>query len=168
MNWDAIGAIGELIGALAVLITLIYLAAQIKQNTASVRSSNAATVQINVQQLAKEVISDRVFGEILIRALAGTEKLDPEEKIAAYAWFFTLLKNGELAYAHYVNGDLDEEYWHGFLNFFRAYWLTPGFKEYWNDRKAAFIPKFQLSVGTWMADAATQVTRADKMYPDRS
>jgi hypothetical protein len=30
MNWDAIGAVGELIGAIAVLITLVYLAVQIK------------------------------------------------------------------------------------------------------------------------------------------
>ncbi|MEM9620196.1 MAG: hypothetical protein AAF993_01010 [Pseudomonadota bacterium] len=30
MNWDAIGAIGELIGALAVVLTLAYLAVQVK------------------------------------------------------------------------------------------------------------------------------------------
>ena len=30
MNWDAIGTVGELTGAIAVLITLIYLATQIK------------------------------------------------------------------------------------------------------------------------------------------
>jgi hypothetical protein len=33
MNWEAIGAIGEIVGSFAVLITLIYLAQQIKQNT---------------------------------------------------------------------------------------------------------------------------------------
>jgi hypothetical protein len=31
MNWDAIGAIGELVGGAAVLVTLIYLAVQIRQ-----------------------------------------------------------------------------------------------------------------------------------------
>lgn len=31
MNWDAIGAFGELFGALAVLLTLLYLATQVKQ-----------------------------------------------------------------------------------------------------------------------------------------
>ncbi len=35
MNWEAIGAIGEILGALAVFVTLIYLAVQIKQNTRS-------------------------------------------------------------------------------------------------------------------------------------
>jgi hypothetical protein len=32
MNWDAIGAIAELFGALAVLTTLIYLAVQVKHS----------------------------------------------------------------------------------------------------------------------------------------
>ena len=33
MNWDAIGAIGEVVGAAAVFVTLIYLAIQLRQNT---------------------------------------------------------------------------------------------------------------------------------------
>ena len=33
MNWEAIGAIGGVVGAIAVVATLIYLAAQIRQNT---------------------------------------------------------------------------------------------------------------------------------------
>jgi len=40
-NWDALGAIGEIAGAIAVLVTLIYLAIQIKDN------SELAKVQIN-------------------------------------------------------------------------------------------------------------------------
>jgi hypothetical protein len=32
MNWEAIGAIGEVGGAIAVVATLLYLAAQIRQN----------------------------------------------------------------------------------------------------------------------------------------
>jgi len=39
MNWDAIGAVGEILGALAVFASLIYLALQIKQNTQSLRAS---------------------------------------------------------------------------------------------------------------------------------
>jgi hypothetical protein len=33
MNWDAIGAIGEVVGAAAVVLTLFYLAVQIRQST---------------------------------------------------------------------------------------------------------------------------------------
>ena len=39
MNWDAIGAIGEILGAIGVIVTLGYLAVQIRQNTRSSRVS---------------------------------------------------------------------------------------------------------------------------------
>ena len=38
MNWEAIGAVGEILGAIAVLVTLIYLATQIKQHTLATRA----------------------------------------------------------------------------------------------------------------------------------
>jgi len=39
VNWSAIGAIGELVGALAVVVTLVYLAAQIKHARADSRKA---------------------------------------------------------------------------------------------------------------------------------
>jgi hypothetical protein len=39
MNWDAIGAIGQMLGSLAVLITLAYLTVQVRQNTLVYRAT---------------------------------------------------------------------------------------------------------------------------------
>ena len=48
MNWDALGAIGEIIGAIAVLATLYYLAAQIKmQNRELEKSNKNVTAQLS-------------------------------------------------------------------------------------------------------------------------
>ena len=38
MNWEAIGAIGEIVGAFGVIVTLIYLALQIKQNSKTIEA----------------------------------------------------------------------------------------------------------------------------------
>jgi predicted small secreted protein len=49
MNWDALGAIGEIIGAIAVLATLYYLAAQIKmQNRELEKSNKNVTAQLSI------------------------------------------------------------------------------------------------------------------------
>ena len=47
MNWEAIGAIGEFVGALAVVLTLGYLALQVRQNTTGMRV--AAKLEITKQ-----------------------------------------------------------------------------------------------------------------------
>lgn len=39
MNWDAIGALGDLLGAVGVIITLLYLAVQVRQNTEQMRDA---------------------------------------------------------------------------------------------------------------------------------
>jgi hypothetical protein len=38
MNWEALGAIGEIVGAVAVILTFDYLAVQVRQNTRAIRA----------------------------------------------------------------------------------------------------------------------------------
>ncbi len=58
MNWDAIGAIGEILGAIAVLGTLIYLAAQIRQNTASVTTATYESMMAGITDINLVVASN--------------------------------------------------------------------------------------------------------------
>ena len=40
MNWEAIGAIGEFVGAVAVVVTLIYLAVQVRRGTSTTQAAS--------------------------------------------------------------------------------------------------------------------------------
>ena len=55
MNWEAIGALGETVGAFAVLLTLVYLAMQIRQNTKSVQAAAVDSANSQVSRI-REVI----------------------------------------------------------------------------------------------------------------
>ncbi len=56
MNWEAIGAIGEIAGAIGVIVTLMYLAIQLRQNT---NASQVAAIQSSMENSARfsELIS---------------------------------------------------------------------------------------------------------------
>ena len=54
MTWTELGALGEVLGAIAVVVSLVYLSRQVRQNTQAVRTANAANVQANVPQLARQ------------------------------------------------------------------------------------------------------------------
>ena len=58
MNWDAIGAIAELLGAVGVIVTLAYLAQQISQNTRTVRSSAAAALAQTNNSVGLALVQD--------------------------------------------------------------------------------------------------------------
>ncbi len=164
MDWTAVGAGAELVGALAVVLSLVYLSRQVQQNTRALRTGNAATVQVNLQQLAHPFITDREAGAIMLRALESDPSLSPPERLSAYGWFFGMLKTGELAYYQYLNGELDPRLWEGTLEFFLAYWTTPGMRAYWEDRQGAFIPEFRAAMEGWLADPKTSLTPSDELY----
>ena len=52
MSWEAIGAIGETVGALAVVVSLVYLAMQIRNQNQEAR---AATMQQVLQSNADAI-----------------------------------------------------------------------------------------------------------------
>ena len=54
----------------------------------AIRCTNATTVQINFQNLARDLSTDRELSDIIVRAIKGKEDLTHPEKLAAYAWFF--------------------------------------------------------------------------------
>ena len=51
MNWEAIGAVGEIVGACAVLVTLVYPALQIRQNTTQARAASHHAMSDSLNQI---------------------------------------------------------------------------------------------------------------------
>ena len=67
MNWEALGAVGDFVGGVVVLITLIYLSAQIRQNTRGTRAQATAAVASEMQRnlLAEDPIKKLVRSSYL-------------------------------------------------------------------------------------------------------
>lgn len=81
MNWEAIAAIGEIIGAIAVVITLVYLTIQLRQNTAAVATATQDSVTAGFNAVNQAVISDEKLAEIFLRGTATPESLTAEESV---------------------------------------------------------------------------------------
>jgi hypothetical protein len=114
VNWDAIGAIAELLGAVGVIASLLYLAVQVRQNT---RQTRLAAQQATVQELGvalRAQAQDREWAELLSRALEDIENLDKVEKVQFLSHVGSILRLYESAYLHFKEGTLDSKFWQGF------------------------------------------------------
>ena len=67
MNWEAIGAIGEIVGAAAVVGTLAYLAMQIRQNTRSDYASRQIALQSEFTRMHEQIASNPALAELAAR-----------------------------------------------------------------------------------------------------
>ncbi len=80
MNWEAIGAVGEVLGSLAVLLTLIYLANQIRQSNDLARFNATKEIVNQFNQLNQMVATDANLRELL----AKTDELSSDEREQIY------------------------------------------------------------------------------------
>ncbi len=108
MNWEAIGAIGEIIGAIAVVITLLYLASQTRQNTRATHAQATASVASEMETNLLAVANDGVLAEAYKKALNG-EPLSQQEEIRLSFWWAAFVRG---THSHLIQdglGNLSED-----------------------------------------------------------
>jgi len=114
MNWEAVAAIAELLGAVGVIASLLYLAVQVRQNT---RQTRLAAQQATVQELGvalRAQAQDREWAELLSRGIEDLEGLDKVERVQFLSHVGSILRLYESAYLHFKEGTLDSRFWQGF------------------------------------------------------
>lgn len=93
MNWDAIGAIGEVVGAIGVMLTLGYLAYQIRQNTNQLEQ-NALTARASAQTAVNTALRENrqsIFETSEMAEIFETGNIDPDKLTSTQRLRYRLL-----------------------------------------------------------------------------
>ncbi len=81
MNWEAIAATGEILGAVAVLVTLIYLAAQIRQNTATVATATYDSVLNEINNINIAIAQNEALASIVYHGMYDPDSLSEMDRV---------------------------------------------------------------------------------------
>jgi hypothetical protein len=142
MNWEAISTIAEIVGATAVVVSLIYLAAQIRQNNRQVEEQIRAlrlqaydTAGADFSTLRLHVSGNPQRASVWRRAKDSYSALEPDEKSQA----------NEISRMH---GGAEDEVLRKIVDKNLGYWLdNPGFREWWRtERKTPYTDEFEALV----------------------
>ncbi|MBT8145885.1 MAG: hypothetical protein KJN90_03480 [Gammaproteobacteria bacterium] len=114
MNWEAIGAIGEIVGALAIVATLLYLAQQTKANAAALRANAAWDAEKVFADINHSIAKDPEFTALLDRAImpnASEDDFSKTELSQVHYQIRSTLQNMQAQHALWKEGALSDEYW---------------------------------------------------------
>jgi hypothetical protein len=155
MNWEALGAVGELIGAAGVILTLVYLAHQIRQNTRAIRAQTHQAITSANLGMAMSMAESEGLAEVLVRGLADFDSLDPPDRLRTVGWFNSFLKFGENTHYQFLQGGLEKAVWEGWMVILENWVTQPGPREYWKERRSAFQPAFRGLVDGMLSEQPT-------------
>ncbi len=152
MNWEAIGAIGEVFGALAVVVTLFYFAVQIRQ------SNKLAEAQSQRELLNFDVFTPLVTDSTLtteFRAcLNRYEEQDPDVKTRFNFIMTNWHLQMEAVFRMNEKGLIAELSYKGYLTWYNSLLNTPGGSVWWREVSSAHAPDFVATLEALKNDPA--------------
>lgn len=143
-NWEAIGAVGEAMGAIGVIATLIYLATQLRQNTQALRASSIDSTTKIGNDSRHSVFADSELTAIFTNGLADVELLNEVERERFRLVITNFLWASWNTYAQSQLGG--RQSWDAQKLIVRRVLSQPGGAWFWETYKGEFDPDFQAEV----------------------
>lgn len=151
MSLEQMTQIAEIVGVTLVVITLIYLAIQVRQGK-EILQSEARQAQVDndltgVLQIIENPELGRVFSQ------KETPSLDQKTKMMF--WIIASMRSREHEWLQYKSGALDEETWTSYRGVIFFVLGTPRARAFWELTRAYFNPDFAEMVAEMMKDVPT-------------
>ena len=145
MNFSELGALGEFVSSIAVLITLIFLVIQMRQNAKLMRRANARQA-MDANSRALVALLDEGVSEIFIKGLNSIESLSEVERYRFDNAFANWLYACEGAFLDEREGTFPSDQIVVFKNAVPGYLTTAGGKQWWEESQTWFSPSFRTDV----------------------
>ena len=162
MNWEMLSAIGEIVGATGVVVSVSYLAVQIREGTRATRLATLQAMSRDIDGVLESIIEAPGVADLFLRGLTSFESLEGGD----LPRFNSILERFFRVYEHafYRNraNQLERTVWHGMDSQIRDLLAYPGAQLWWGSREEWFGNEFKGYVGEVIRSAGLP-----KMYRER-
>lgn len=166
MNWDAVGAIAESIGAIAVVMSLIYVAVQIRQNTQqfsrSVEANQLAAFERNVEsgnRIRELLILHPDLTELLLTGFRDYRKFDGTKKFRFDMLLRNIFSGIQGGYIRQLSVDHDPLGFEGVARVLDDVLVHPGVQDWLHEHSPDWRPAFRDFVDARLAIVKQQRAR---------
>lgn len=134
--------IAEVIGAFAVVVSLIYVGVQVNDSNSAVRSASVNDANVAVQEWYMQIGSDEQTSHLFYSALMSDEAKSNEDEFQFIMMFHGVFLAFQNSYLMAEEGTIDSELVDGLTGAILTVKDTPGMKRYWRQRRTTLHPRF--------------------------
>lgn len=146
MNWEAVGAIGEVAAAVLLVFSLIYVGIQIRQNTGELRRSSFRSVFDSYSNLRHATISTPEISRLHFKALSNPEELLPEELYRVEQFYTELAWATFHLYETIETGMMKQDSLNYSFQFLAQHLISMPGSTWWHAARSMYGPAFAKEV----------------------
>jgi hypothetical protein len=132
---NELGSLGEFTSGLAVVVTLIYLALQIRHNTRAVRSSMHQDMVESTLRIAESVSDNPDVGRIVLKADEDYDNLTKVEQIRFEAYAERVFGNFESVFYSYRNSMVEQDLWESWESSYLTDISRASMRRFWHEQR---------------------------------
>jgi hypothetical protein len=133
MTLSDLGDLGDFLGGIGVIVTLIYLAIQIRRNTFAVRSTSLDSAYAAHMEFQRTVWSDPELNKLWFDGLLGKREFSDAERERFLFMLISCARLWEGAYFKANEGSLESKAWAGLNEELTGVFAFPGVQPYWTN-----------------------------------
>ncbi len=145
MNWEIGGTVAEIVGAIAVVISLIYLASQIRSQTRVSRLAAQHEVSRAIQE-ASMLFATEDISVLFVRGNEDFDSMPEPERLRLIVAITALFRAWEGAFLEASKGNLEAANWEALSGDYSQLMGTAMFSRIWGMRRQNYHPEFQAYV----------------------
>jgi hypothetical protein len=146
MDLNEIALLAEIVGSIAVVVSLIYVAIQVRQNTRATRSATYQSMVSNSLGLLATMYSEEGNAELYLRAKDGDQDLSPAERVRVHFLLLAVFRHFDNLHYQHARGTIESEQWRGYIHILDGYLLLSGVVAWWDSNSSGFSVGFQKHV----------------------
>jgi hypothetical protein len=143
MSLEQASFVAQIISALAVIGSLIFVGFQLKNATSAIRATSSQAHSGLYTDLVRSIIDNREFARAWWVGISDPKALKEEEWVQFVAYASALFRLYESSRVQWLNGRLDDEHWHTVERQAMDFGHLPGLRLAWNLRGHWFSPEFR-------------------------
>ena len=145
MNWDAVGAVGEIVGAGAVVVSLLYLAVQVRTQNRESRIAAAHEI-LEAFRNVSIPFQDESNATVMLNAMKDFNALEEVDRVRAIAMVTPMFRVWEEAYYQHQRGRLENAMWTSISMQYSDFMAVASFEKVWALRRHVFSVQFRAYV----------------------
>lgn len=155
--------IAEVVGAIAVVISLIYVGIQVSENTDEIRASNRQQLVGRAHVATNNIATTPELAGSFAKVAAG-EEMTPTESVQYRFFVRSMLYDVQEAYLLYREARLDQGYWDTRAALFAAYMQQKRARDVYDTDVGLGV--FHADFVTWADQALEEHAAASRLAPD--
>jgi hypothetical protein len=143
MSLEQAAFVAQIVSAVAIIASLIFVGFQLKKATSAIRATSSPAHSALYTDLVRSIIDNPDFARAWTIGISDPKALKEEEWVQFVAYASALFRLYESSRVQWLNGRLDDEHWHTVERQAKDFGHLPGLRLAWKLRGHWFSPEFR-------------------------